>query len=123
MSTPRRRLGEWGEALAAQALAARGYTILARNWRTARGEIDIVARDGDCYAFVEVKARRGHITQRPEDALTPAKARRLAELAQAYLAEQGLEDASWRLDLVAIELDARGGLARLEVFPGVGVLE
>ncbi len=121
MSAPRQRLGAWGEALAERALAARGYTILARNWRCARGEIDLVAQDGDCYVFVEVKARRGHATQAPEEALTPAKAQRLADLAQMYLAEQGLGEVTWRIDLVAIELDGRGSVARLEILPGVGV--
>ncbi|MBC7256272.1 MAG: YraN family protein, partial [Chloroflexi bacterium] len=117
------RLGAWGEALAERALVARGYSILARNWRCARGEIDLVAKDGACYAFVEVKTRRGHTVQQPEEAFTPAKARRLAELGEAYLAEQGLEDVAWRIDLVAIELDAYGGVARLEVITGVGVAE
>ncbi|MBC7315714.1 MAG: YraN family protein [Chloroflexi bacterium] len=123
MSASRQRLGAWGEALAERALAARGYTILARNWRCARGEIDLVAKDGACYTFVEVKTRHGHAVQYPEEALTPAKARRLAELGETYLAEQGLEDVAWRIDLVAIELDARGGVARLEVISGVGVAE
>jgi len=123
MSAPRQRLGAWGETLAERALVARGYTILARNWRCAHGEIDLVAKDGACYAFVEVKTRRGHAVQQPEEALTPAKARRLAELGEVYLAEQGLEDVAWRIDLVAIELDARGGVARLEIISGVGVAE
>lgn len=93
--------------------------IVERGWRTAQGEIDIVARDGDCWVFVEVKTRRGHTAGLPEEALTPRKAARLVELAQAYLAEHALSDVDWRLDLVAIELDAEGGVERLDVLPCV----
>jgi putative endonuclease len=121
MMRSRKQLGNVGETLAVQALRARGYEILACNWRCARGEIDIVARDGDCYAMIEVKTRRGHGSEYPEDGLTPAKARRLVALAQTYLAGRGLDDVDWRIDLVAIELDGRGQVARLDVIAGVAV--
>lgn len=121
MASPRKAMGDRGEALAVQALQTRGYQILARNWRCARGEIDIVACHSGCYAFVEVKTRRSHGGEQPEDGFTPAKARRLVALAQAYLAQAGLDDVDWRIDLVAVELDGRGAMARLDVIPGVAV--
>ena len=121
MAFSRKALGDRGEALAAQALRARGYEVLARNWRCNLGEIDIVARHGLCYAFIEVKTRRSHGSEYPEDGFTPAKERRLVALAQAYLAAQGLHDVDWRIDLVAIEVDGRGAVARLEVIPSVAV--
>ena len=83
--------------------------------------LDIVARDGDCWAFVEVKTRRGSRSELPEDGLTPSKVERLVELAETYLAEHDLENVDWRIDLVAIELDSRDGVRRLNVIPGVGV--
>ncbi len=70
-SAPRQRLGRWGEGVAATHLEAHGYTILARNWRCAAGEIDLVARDGETLVFVEVKTRRGRAYGAPEEALTP----------------------------------------------------
>ncbi len=117
----RQETGRIGEKVAGDALGKRGYELVERNWRCARGEVDIVARDGDCWAFVEVKTRRGSRSELPEDGLTPNKLERLVELAETYLAEHDLEDVDWRIDLVAIELDPWDGVRRLNVIPGVGV--
>ncbi len=111
---PRRRLGNWGEGVAAVQLEAKGYTIVARNWRCAVGEIDLVARDGETLVFVEVKTRRGRAYGAPEEALTPRKAQKLLQLGAQYVYEQSLGDINWRIDLVAIELDARGLLLRCD---------
>jgi putative endonuclease len=116
----RQRVGKYGEDLACALLASEGYEIVGRNWRCARGEIDIVAREGECWAFVEVKTRRGHRAEYPEDGLTPAKARRLAELAEWYLAEAQLDQVNWRIDLVAIELSEGSGAPRCNLVRGVG---
>jgi len=117
----RKQTGSFGEALACDALARRGYELVERNWRCARGEIDIVARDGECWVFVEVKTRRGHAAELPEEGLTEGKAARLSELAQIYLMEHDLPDVDWRIDLVAVELSSRDEVRRLNVIPGVGV--
>jgi putative endonuclease len=109
-------LGRWGEGLAAELLQGKGYEIVARNWRCAHGEIDIIAREGEELIFVEVKTRRGTVMGSPEEGLTPRKAGRVVELAQAYLAEADL-DADWRVDLIAVELDAQGKLIRCEHIP------
>ena len=113
----RRGLGRWGENFAAEYLAAAGYVILARNWRCRGGEIDLVARDGDDVVFVEVKTRRGQGYGAPEEALTPHKAQKLLQLGRQYVSDHDLEDVSWRIDLVAVELDARGRLLRCEHIP------
>jgi putative endonuclease len=109
----RQGLGRRGERLAADHLAAKGYEILARNWRCETGELDLVARDGSCLAMVEVRTRRGQKLGTPEDSVTAAKQARLVALGQAYVQESGwLGD--WRIDFVAIEMDRRGRLLRLE---------
>jgi len=113
----RKKLGQWGESVAAIHLQAKGMTILARNWRCRRGEIDLVAQDGDELVFVEVKTRRGRGLGTPEEALTSRKAKKLLQLGQLYLAQQELDDADWRIDLVAVELDAGGKLLRCEHIP------
>ncbi|HOU41061.1 MAG TPA: YraN family protein, partial [Promineifilum sp.] len=82
---PRRRLGNWGEGVAAVQLEAKGYAIVARNWRCAVGEIDLVARDGETLVFVEVKTRRGRAYGAPEEALTPRKAQKLLQLGAQYV--------------------------------------
>lgn len=113
----RKKLGAWGEGVAAHHLEAKGYEIVERNWRCRRGEIDLVARAGQVLVFVEVKTRRGRALGTPEEGLTLRKSRRLIELAQLYLAEHQLEDVEWRLDLVAVELDRSGKLLRCEHIP------
>ena len=113
--------GRFGENAASIALARRGLEIIQRNWRCARGEIDLVARDGDCWVFVEVKTRRGRHSEPPEQALSQSKARRLVELAGIYMTEHGLFDVDWRIDLVAVELGAGCDVRSLCVIPGVGL--
>ena len=120
----KRELGNLGESLACDSLARRGYAIVERGWRTPQGEVDIVARDGDCWVFVEVKARHGRGAGLPEEALTPAKLARLSELAEAFLAERAgdgsaVGETDWRIDLVAIELGRDDRVRRLTVLPAL----
>ncbi|MAU00971.1 MAG: YraN family protein [Anaerolineaceae bacterium] len=113
----RKKLGAWGEKVAATMLEADGYRIVARNWRCQKGEIDLIVQAGDgLLAFVEVKTRRGRSMGLPEEALTPHKSRKLIQLAQIYLGEHDL-DVDWRIDLVAVELDKSGKLLRCEHIP------
>ena len=114
----RQKLGRWGESVAATHLEANGRQIITRNWHCARGEIDLIAQEGDTLLFVEVKTRRGRNMGTPEEALTPAKQRKLVEVAQEYLLAHDL-DVDWRIDLVAVELDTKGKLLRCEHIPNV----
>lgn len=114
----RKNLGDSGERIAAMFLEQRGYKIIARNWRspTRIGEMDLIAQDADGLAFVEVRTRRGNAMGTPEESLTPRKRKRLIEIAQEYLqAHEQYADSAWRIDLVAIELDRAGKIARMEV--------
>lgn len=118
-SKHRKKLGNWGEKVAATHLAAKGYEIVARNWRCARGEIDIVARVGEVLAFVEVKTRRGRSMGTPEESISPRKAQKLLEVGQHYLLAHDLDEVEWRVDLVAVELDGGGKLLRCEHLPNI----
>ena len=97
--------GLTGEAAAEAYLTGRGMTVLARRYRAADGEIDLIMADGDTVVFVEVKtrpsARRGAGLQ----AITPAKQRRMLHAAQMYAAEQGLTDVPMRFDVVELTRD------------------
>jgi putative endonuclease len=106
-------LGRYGEELAARHLLARGYEIVDRNWRCQAGELDLVARDGECLVFVEVRARRGQALGTPEESVTAAKQARLAALADAYVQDQNWAG-DYRIDMVAIAFDERGRLLRLD---------
>ena len=119
MAKARIGLGRRGETLAAQELARQGYKVVARNWRCTAGEVDIVALKGGVWHFVEVRTRRGRDFGTPEESLTSSKQARMLAVAKCYLATHNLEDVDWQLDLVAVELDRSGRLARVEVLENV----
>lgn len=109
----RLELGRRGEALAAQHFERLGFAIVARNFRTRFGELDLVACDGDTLVFCEVKTRRGG---NPWDAIGPDKQARVRRMARAFLAEApdrprvpGL-----RFDAIGVVLDPCGALVRLD---------
>jgi putative endonuclease len=109
----RQGLGRRGEELAARHLVANGYEIVARNWRCEVGEVDLVVRDGECLAFVEVRTRRGRSMGSPEESITAAKQARLVALGEAYVQAQEW-DGDWRIDVVAVEMDLGGRLLRMD---------
>ena len=113
---PRRGLGRTGEDLAIRALVERGYVVVERNWRCEVGELDIVARHNECLVFVEVRTRRGGWRGAAEDSIGPAKRRKLAALADAYLQAHEAPVADWRIDVVTVELDGGGRLRAVEIF-------
>lgn len=119
----RRATGRRGEALAARYLEQQGYQLVERNYRCAAGEIDLVVQTGDALVFVEVRTRRSVALGTPEESITPAKAQRLIALAWTYLQERQATEAAeatevaWRIDVIAIELDRRGRVRRLNHVP------
>lgn len=110
--------GEQGEDLACVLLLRKGYQIVERHWRCARGEIDIVTRCGDCWVFVEVKTRHGSHAGLPEESLTKNKWERISELAQTYMGDHNLDNVDWRIDLVALELYSDNRVKRVNIVQG-----
>jgi ribonuclease HII len=112
---PNRRtaLGRRGERMAAEHLEEQGYVICQTNYRCEVGEMDIVALDGECLAFVEVKTRKSRKYGSPEESITAAKRQKLIEVAQTYLQEHESEPLDWRIDVVSIELSPEGETERL----------
>ena len=98
----RRTAGRLGEDAACAALRRAGLEILARNVRRRTGEIDVVAREGKTIAFVEVKARASLRYGRPAEAVNRAKQEKIARTAAIWLAENGLDDAPARFDVVEV---------------------
>lgn len=108
------RLGALGERAARGYLERAGLTVLDTNFRCPHGEIDIVARNAEEVVFVEVRTRRGRDFGSPEESITAAKARRLIATAQTYLQSRDDLPPDWRIDLVAVDVDSRGRIARIE---------
>lgn len=117
----RRWLGDRGERLAARHLRRAGMRVIVRNYRAPRGEVDLVARDGDTVVFVEVKTRR---RGEPAEAVTPEKQRRLTLAAMHFLKRHRLLEHAGRFDVVAIVWPEPGGPPAIEhfrdAFPAVG---
>lgn len=102
MTQHRRALGAAGEAAAAAWYEARGYRVVARNWRCREGELDLVVARGPQLVFVEVKTRTTDRFGIPAEAVTALKQRRLRALAQLYLAGNGVRAGELRFDVVSI---------------------
>ncbi|MCL1898807.1 MAG: YraN family protein [Micrococcales bacterium] len=95
-----------------------GYQIVQRNWRHRSGEIDLVAMDGQCLVFVEVKTRSTLVYGAPVEAVGPAKLARMRQLAGLYLQTQQPAAESVRLDVIAVTTG--GGPRQVEHYLGVG---
>lgn len=118
---PRRRLGDRGERLACKHLEARGFEVLERNFRTRRGELDVVARNERFLLFCEVKTRilseaaGGPLG--PFAAIGPRKRRRVRLMATEWLATRrvpGPRPPELRFDAIGVEFDSAGRMTALE---------
>jgi putative endonuclease len=103
MVDARRLFGNSAERRAGQYLKKQGYKILAKQFTTKFGEIDLIARDGDEIVFVEVKARTSDRFGLPEESVTPKKLEKIALVGQEFLQRKRLHDAPFRIDVVAID--------------------
>ena len=112
--TSRSDLGDFGERVAAAHLESKGYRILATKFRVREGEVDIVAERDGVVAFVEVKTRRGDAMGPAIEAVDARKAQRLLLAAEAFGMRHEALPAARRIDLIAIDLDARGRVVSLQ---------
>lgn len=117
MSRP--QIGRLGEELAAAHLSDRGWVILHRNYRVARGEVDIIALDGSTLVFVEVKTRRTILTGVPQAAVDETKLRRLRQLVGLYLMDNSPPHRDLRIDVLAVLL-TEGRPPQIEHLRAVG---
>lgn len=104
----KKELGKRGEEIALRFLKKNGYRILQRNYVCKMGEVDIVAREKDSFAFIEVKTRRSITFGPPQMAVDRRKQGQLSRVALSYLKEKRLEGVKARFDVVAILLGPRG---------------
>ena len=111
---PAKAAGDQGEARTARYLEARGYTVLARQWRCRYGELDLVARSPEgILCFVEVKRRGGLGLGLPREAVDGRKQARLRRTAALYLSELEEEPPPVRFDVAEVYEEGTGPL-RLE---------
>ncbi len=101
----KRRRGSQGETIAVDYLIKKNYRVLEQNYRFERGEIDIIAYDGDILVFIEVKARSSTAYGEPIEAVTRSKQKQIRKVAEGYLLEHSIEDTSCRFDVITILLN------------------
>jgi putative endonuclease len=105
--------GKRGEDIATEFLRRQGYTILARNYRIASGEIDIIAREDNILVFIEVKTCRSSSFGEPETWVSERKQQQIEKVALGYLQEHDIQDVDCRFDVVAVKLS--GGKSRVKL--------
>lgn len=98
--------GKAGENEAVKYLKKKGYKILETNYRKTYGEIDIIAKQGENIAFVEVKTRKNDAYGTPAEFVTPSKQKKIIKTAYTYIQEQDL-DANFTFDIIEVYLDGR----------------
>ena len=113
----RRWFGTRSERAAAAYLKKLGYRILQRNFRCEFGELDLIALDGDCIVFVEVRSTEGTDLTRPALSVDIAKQRRLTKLALHFLQRKGLLGHSARFDVLAVSWPAGQAEPKMAHYP------
>jgi putative endonuclease len=104
-----RATGDQGEAIACEYLETHGYVIVDRNWACRYGEIDIIARQGSCLVFIEVKTTRAADLTSALAQVTPRKRERILWAVHEYLdALPAADSLDWRIDAIAVRLRAGG---------------
>jgi putative endonuclease len=111
----RKSLGDLGETLAKAHLKKKGYRLIETNYRCHSGEIDIVARQKDYLVFVEVRTKSTLDYGSPEESLSPAKQKHMIKSAYHYLQNHPKHPENWRIDLVAVVLDAENKPKRIDI--------
>ena len=94
-------LGKWGEDLAADYLQRKGYTIIERNWKSGRRDLDIIAQDGNVIVFVEVKTRRNRLYGEPEESVDYHKLQNLQQAISHYVKFKHIRQ-EIRFDIISI---------------------
>lgn len=102
MPSFRNRTGLSAEIAAAAELGRLGYRIVASNYRCRRGEIDLVAFDGDTLVFIEVRSKRTDRYGTPAESVTRSKQEKLVATAEHYLDTHGIKDVQCRFDVVEV---------------------
>jgi len=116
MKQQNRSKGRLAEDLAARALRDKGYEIVERNFANKFGEIDIIAKDGETWVFVEVKAKTGEMMGLPEEMIGKGKLQKVRHMAMIYLEGKTVP---CRIDVVAVVFTPEGELVRLSHYENV----
>lgn len=100
----RKTLGDWGEQVGSTYLESQGYEILARNYHTRHGELDLIATKNKSLCFIEVKTRSNHAYGLGEEAINSKKLQAMLASIESYLESLGSEaPTEWQIDIIIVE--------------------
>jgi len=103
--TKRQKTGKAGEDAVCRYVLEKGMKVLARNYRAGKGEIDLVAQEGDTLAFIEVKTRSGQTYGTAAEAVGYRKQQMIIQTAQYFIAQQDFYDRAVRFDVAEVYAD------------------
>jgi len=109
----KQEVGKTGENLAASYLQSEGYTLLARNWRWLKAEIDIIVQKENEIIFVEVKARYNDEYGNPEDFVSVKQQKMIINAAHEYIIQNDV-DLEARFDIIGVLMNQEGNLRHIE---------
>ncbi len=112
---PHLEMGEQGELLALFYLRQKGYVIVARRWQTPRqrGDIDLIAWEGDILCFIEVKTRATHAVATAESAVDEDKRKTLRRIARQYVKSIDPPPEATRFDVVSVYQERQAAVVTL----------
>ena len=94
-------LGKWGEDLAADYLQRKGYTIIERDWKSGKRDLDIIAQDGNVIVFLEVKTRHNRLFGDPEESVDYHKLQNLQQAISHYVKFKHIRQ-EIRFDIISV---------------------
>jgi putative endonuclease len=106
-------LGLLGEKFALKKVKGLGYKLIEKNYRCALGEIDLIAKDGDCLVFIEIKTRKGASIGYAKEAVDQKKMKQISKAALTYMKANDCCDAKSRFDVIAVSIE--GNRKEIEV--------
>lgn len=114
MTMERITMGRAGEEAAAGHLKKKGLRIVKRNFRCRMGELDIVARDGPCLVFVEVRTVAGSAFGTAQESVNRKKRDKIRQVAMYYIQSEKVRDVPLRFDVVAVTMDPGGRVLKID---------
>ncbi|WP_028595593.1 YraN family protein [Paenibacillus assamensis] len=105
----RREIGKHAEQQAEQHITQMGWTVVERNWRCRRGELDLIARDGEWWVFIEVRSRtEGGSFGTAREAIDVRKQQQVRAIVEQYIHRNRLYEAKMRCDAIIITYPKQG---------------
>ena len=118
-----KKVGRWGESIAAAYLEGKGYSIVDRNYSTPEGEIDLIAvlkeNGEEILVFIEVKTRTSEKYGYPEEAITLRKWGRMLKAIERYMVDKSGYEGAWQIDEIAVQRLLESGPPDIDHFENV----